>query len=571
MSSQESLPDPATASPSPTSDPPPPSTTSDSSLTTTTTTNDPPMTSNPTEPSKPSETWEQTITKQPSSDPPATATTTTTTTTSTTPYTTHYITTVTFVTVTTMIPQPTIISGSVTTVYSLRTTTYMMPTIIPDPSQPPPPTIYAYPSNQDHRGLQTWQLTLIIVAALVMLSACTSVFLVGWIREQRREKREEEKKDDDLLPVGLEPWNDPATAAAVMGSPRRATVDAVGVGHDGNRWPEYHKEADGAGNYDVNGGLVMVGYPSDQPHNVGENMNYPGHNVGHNGDYYMGTYYHMPHPQHVYGNNPQENHTMLYLSDYSNNNNSNSSALEHESAQLQYLQQLQPVVYYPKPPTGASPNYPHPNENVSGSSPMGAPQSFPGDRSLMDARAGYAEGHGSGNGLRTLDQIQQGPPETDGRLTPLSPQESHMFPYADYVDERDRTIAASPVPSSCLGVSLDKEQPLEMQGKMSMEACRKRSQMKLSHQGQGTEISSEHVGQSVEHEQETRSIVSTAIGIGREGSSIRDRDTSNDSLVTSSDQTSATSGEGGTRARGFLNRLRDDESGDEIVKEAASY
>lgn len=79
-----------------------------------------------------------------------------------------------------------------------------MPTTIQDPNQEPPP-----PSSETHddaSGLQTWQLTLIVVASLVVCLAVGAVALVGWIRKHKR--RDIPFRKLDLRSAGLEPWDD---------------------------------------------------------------------------------------------------------------------------------------------------------------------------------------------------------------------------------------------------------------------------------------------------------------------------------------------------------------------------
>ncbi|KAG0091214.1 hypothetical protein BGZ92_001239 [Podila epicladia] len=124
--------------------------------------------------------------------------------TTTTDYTTRYVTTMTIITITTRVPQMTRISGSMTTVYVNKTITTHKPTTIRDPNQEPPP-----PSSETHgdaSGLQTWQLTLIVVASLVVCLAIGSVALVGWIRNKRRRNIQFTKLD--LRSAGLEPWDE---------------------------------------------------------------------------------------------------------------------------------------------------------------------------------------------------------------------------------------------------------------------------------------------------------------------------------------------------------------------------
>ncbi|KAF9907860.1 hypothetical protein EC991_010458 [Linnemannia zychae] len=108
------------------------------------------------------------------------------------PYTTRYVTTVSIITVTTVVPQPTVISGKGTTVYITRSTTSPVPTVIQDPTQEPPSGTQIDPSTKES-GLLPWQITLIIVATLVMMGAVGAVVLVGRVKRQRR------KRDSVLL------------------------------------------------------------------------------------------------------------------------------------------------------------------------------------------------------------------------------------------------------------------------------------------------------------------------------------------------------------------------------------
>ncbi|KAK3845957.1 MAG: hypothetical protein J3R72DRAFT_434937 [Linnemannia gamsii] len=175
------------------SDPPITRTTLDPPVTTTTTP-DPPITTTTTDPPV----ITTTTTKDPpeatttTKDPPVTRVTTTSSrdpprSTTTPPYTTRYVTTISIVTVTTIVPQTTVISGRGTTVYITRSTTSPVPTIIQDPTQEPPPTTQIDPLTKGD-GLQTWQITLIIVASLVIMSAMGAVVLVGRIKRQRRKR-----------------------------------------------------------------------------------------------------------------------------------------------------------------------------------------------------------------------------------------------------------------------------------------------------------------------------------------------------------------------------------------------
>lgn len=87
---------------------------------------------------------------------------------------------------TTIVPEPTVISGRGTTVYITRSTASPVPTIIQDPTQEPPPGAQVDSSSKG--GLQPWQITLIIVATLVIMGAVGAVVLVGRIKRQRRNR-----------------------------------------------------------------------------------------------------------------------------------------------------------------------------------------------------------------------------------------------------------------------------------------------------------------------------------------------------------------------------------------------
>lgn len=56
--------------------------------------------------------------------------------------------------------------------------------MIQDPSQPPPGT----ETDSPGKGLQTWQITLIVVATLILMVAVGAVVLVGKIKRQKRER-----------------------------------------------------------------------------------------------------------------------------------------------------------------------------------------------------------------------------------------------------------------------------------------------------------------------------------------------------------------------------------------------
>ncbi|KAF9936579.1 hypothetical protein BGZ67_002210 [Mortierella alpina] len=189
----------------------------------------------------------------------------------TTVYMTRYITTMSVVTITTRVPHTTVIAGSVTTIYSIETTTTLVPTIIRDPTQPPPPpALFDIVPAGSNRGLRGWQLSLIIVAGFIFIGACASMFLVSWIRKKRLGTCAKDcGSAGSLMPVHLEPWNDPATAAAVMGPTRKGANGGGG----GGGWRDYEKEDELA---DVDGGhlgpaggggagaLVLTRYSGEQ-------------------------------------------------------------------------------------------------------------------------------------------------------------------------------------------------------------------------------------------------------------------------------------------------------------------
>ncbi|KAG0216247.1 hypothetical protein BGX28_004612 [Mortierella sp. GBA30] len=111
----------------------------------------------------------------------------TTTTTTTAPYTTQYVTTMTVVTITMRVPRPTIISGSSTTIFIPVTTIQSVPTLIPDPDQPPPGLVFV-----DKKSMATWQIVLIVVACLVVAIAASAVILVAGIKKRRRKLDEQQ-------------------------------------------------------------------------------------------------------------------------------------------------------------------------------------------------------------------------------------------------------------------------------------------------------------------------------------------------------------------------------------------
>ncbi|KAG0296194.1 hypothetical protein BGZ97_004602 [Linnemannia gamsii] len=170
-----------------TTDPPVTTATTDPPVTTITTTDPPVTTTKPTDPpvttSKPTD---PPVTTTKPTDPPVTTTKDPPVRTTSTPYTTRYVTTISIVTVTTVVPEPTVISGRGTTIYVTRSTTSPVPTIIQDPTQPPPGT---ETDAIGKGGLQTWQITLIVVAILVMMGAVGAAVLVGRVK-RRRQKRD---------------------------------------------------------------------------------------------------------------------------------------------------------------------------------------------------------------------------------------------------------------------------------------------------------------------------------------------------------------------------------------------
>ncbi|KAF9946261.1 hypothetical protein BGZ70_003310 [Mortierella alpina] len=377
----------------------------------------------------------------------------------TTVYTTRYITTMSVVTITTRVPHTTIIAGSVTTVYSIETTTTLVPTIIPDPSQPPPPPalfdIMPVPSN---RGLRGWQISLIIVAGFIFIGACASMFLVSWIRKKRLGTCAKDcGSAGSLMPVHLEPWNDPATAAAVMGPARKG-------GHGG--WRDYEKEdglgeADGghvgpAGAGGAAGALVLTGYSgeeeqqqrfSEDPRLLGHGQD-PGSDGDKGADFYYdlqaavaaagaGAYPPPPntlhqllppqHPQYLYGHNPQESptdpfhpslfrdeHTTELLQESSLQSQQQQQQQQQESEQNYYQQQQptqepvsRPIALYSSPlmhlQTMGSPAYSNAYTNTSQSPLTSVP---------LDGRneGDYADGYGYGfyaSGMSPLQSREQ--------------------------------------------------------------------------------------------------------------------------------------------------------------------
>ncbi|KAF9344311.1 hypothetical protein BGX26_004537 [Mortierella sp. AD094] len=75
--------------------------------------------------------------------------------------------------------------------------------MIPDPNQPPPPATLVDPNNGG-RSLQTWQITLIIVACLVVSVAIAAVILVGQLKKKRKRKG---RADSDLFGSGVATTN----------------------------------------------------------------------------------------------------------------------------------------------------------------------------------------------------------------------------------------------------------------------------------------------------------------------------------------------------------------------------
>jgi hypothetical protein len=211
------------------------------------------------------------------------------------------------VTITTLVPHTTIISGSVTTVYIPETTTSLQPTLIPDPHQPPPPPA----STTSRNGVHPWQVGLVVALVLILLAICLAAVILAWFRRRRQELRDQE----DRVVGSREPWNDPATAAAVMGSISGGdgdeSVGTVGVMHPG--WHDYNKEAtsisataaagggggremssmDGGyrhlhhhhhpgSRYGPNGELILIGYAGPYDSSIGEDStDYLGGHLGH--------------------------------------------------------------------------------------------------------------------------------------------------------------------------------------------------------------------------------------------------------------------------------------------------
>ncbi|KAG0293731.1 hypothetical protein BGZ96_002373 [Linnemannia gamsii] len=209
------------------------------------------------------------------------------------------------ITITTLIPHTTMISGSITTVYIPETTTTLQPTLIPDPRQPPPPPLAPTTSRN---GIRPWQIGLVVALILILLAICLAAVILTWFRKRRQELRDQE----DKVVGSREPWNDPATAAAVMGSlpgggGGDGSAGVAGVMHPG--WHDYNKEAasiaagGGSGRemssmdegyrhvhhnyhpdtrYGPNGELMLVGYTDPYGDGVGENStDYLGGLIGH--------------------------------------------------------------------------------------------------------------------------------------------------------------------------------------------------------------------------------------------------------------------------------------------------
>ncbi|KAG0368446.1 hypothetical protein BGZ54_001912 [Gamsiella multidivaricata] len=78
------------------------------------------------------------------------------------------------------------------------------PTVIPDPNQPPPPGTLVDPNNGAGNGLKTWQLTLIIVACLVVTIAVSAACFIGSVKKQRRHREMKQQREGSSLYVGDE-------------------------------------------------------------------------------------------------------------------------------------------------------------------------------------------------------------------------------------------------------------------------------------------------------------------------------------------------------------------------------
>ncbi|KAF9434701.1 hypothetical protein BGZ76_007568 [Entomortierella beljakovae] len=200
-----------------------------------------------TEPTQTSSTTTTTTTTT-KDDPSTTTTTTSPTTTISTTITvpsdtttsTHYVTTISVVTISTVVPQTTVVSGRSTTIYSTEYSTTITPTVIPD-------TYYPFPST--YHGLRIWQTVLIVVALLALIFICSTICLIGWIRRRRKKEKENE--------AVVMPWDTPNSASVIVGSLRGgvggggglgistvATTPGAGgdFGGDRGNWPEYNKE-----------------------------------------------------------------------------------------------------------------------------------------------------------------------------------------------------------------------------------------------------------------------------------------------------------------------------------------
>ncbi|KAG0356543.1 hypothetical protein BC939DRAFT_460700 [Gamsiella multidivaricata] len=323
-----------------TTDPPFPSTTAPTQFSSEpppTNANPEPTTSIATQPTQPPPPTIPTIKTMQGPQPPEETTPMTTT----TPYTTQYITTVSIVTITTVVPQTAVISGSTTTIYSTKYTTTRRPTIIPDPFQPLPPSASSSQNPLSHStGLQTWQIILIIVAALVLVSACATVILIGWIRKRRRWRAGKEKAVE-LMPVGLEPWDHPG-----MGSPRSGRHGSGGDG--GTRvtggWHEYDKE----GAYDVAGAAMARSYHDRYAANYTGRVGYLGHGHGFSEDHYSTGGPGSPHGH--YRHSPYEEFESSHIRSGSGINDLRDGAAA-ESYQDDITQAAQQqFVYFPQPP-----------------------------------------------------------------------------------------------------------------------------------------------------------------------------------------------------------------------------
>ena len=108
-----------------------------------------------------------------------------------TAFTTRYVTTVSVITITTLIPQKTRLSGSVTTIYVTRATTTLITISIPDPSQVlPRPSPSPSSTDQDAitSTIECWQFVVGVVSALVIALVVAALLFRGWLNKRQRDQ-----------------------------------------------------------------------------------------------------------------------------------------------------------------------------------------------------------------------------------------------------------------------------------------------------------------------------------------------------------------------------------------------